>query len=414
MNLPELRRGWRYQPLKHVADVRFSSVDKHSLPEEEPVRLCNYLDVYRNEKITEGLDFMTATATKKEKHRFSLRMGDVLMTKDSEDPHDIGVPALVAEALRDVICGYHLALLRPDEKVLFGPFLQRALAAPGIRDQFFSKAVGVTRFALGLSEIGDSVIPLPALDVQRAIAAFLDRKTAAIDALIAKKERLIGLLQEKRQALITSRVLPPTEARWDPTRLGWLLREVRTPVHVEPTATYAEIGVRSHGKGTFHKEPLTGSQLDEKKVFWVVPGALVFNIVFAWERAVAIVTEQDRGRIASHRFPMYVPVADSCDVRFIRFLLLSDFGRFLLDRNSPGAAGRNKTLDRWSLMREEILIPPLAVQRQVADSIERDTAATVALSEKLLLQIQRLKDYRQSLISAAVTGKLDIPIEDAA
>lgn len=414
MNLPDLREGWRYQPLKHVADVRFSSVNKIAVDGEAPVLLCNYLDVYRNERITSSLDFMSATATQKEIKRFTLADGDVLLTKDSEDPLDIGVPALVAGPLSGVLCGYHLALLRPHGQTMSGGYLQRALSASGIRDQFFSRAVGVTRFGLGTSEIGDSLVPVPPMPEQLAIAAFLDRKTTAIDALIAKKERLIELLQEKRQALITSRVLPAAGAGWVKTRLGWLLREVHRPVHVESSATYAEIGVRSHGKGTFHKEPLTGSQLEEKKVFWVVPGALVFNIVFAWERAVAIVGEEDRGRIASHRFPLYVPVSDSCDVRFIRFLLLSDFGRYLLDRNSPGAAGRNKTLDRWSLMREEIQVPALAVQRQVADSIERDTAAAVVLSGKLFLQIQRLKEYRQALISAAVTGKIDIPAEDAA
>jgi len=77
-----------------------------------PVRLCNYSNVYKNEIITDKIHFMKATATTSEIHQFKLRIGDVLITKDSESWTDIGVPALCKYENDDFICGYHLAIIR--------------------------------------------------------------------------------------------------------------------------------------------------------------------------------------------------------------------------------------------------------------------------------------------------------------
>jgi type I restriction enzyme R subunit len=97
---PEYRESgvpisWELRRLRHVLDMRVSNVDKHAKDGEEPIRLCNYVDVYKNERITERLSFMRATASPEEISRFHLQTGDVIITKDSEDWTDIGVPAYV-------------------------------------------------------------------------------------------------------------------------------------------------------------------------------------------------------------------------------------------------------------------------------------------------------------------------------
>ena len=191
--------------LKVVAAVQLSNVDKHSEEGQVPVKLCNYVDVYYNDVITAELDFMNATATPDQVRRFLLRMGDVLITKDSESWNDIAVPAVVGEDLSDVLCGYHLAHITPGPDV-DGRFLARQFAAIGARDQFHVAANGITRFGLGGNAIRSSLFAIPPIDEQRAIVAFLDRETAKIDALVARKERLIELLQEKRTAIITRAV----------------------------------------------------------------------------------------------------------------------------------------------------------------------------------------------------------------
>lgn len=309
----------------------------------------------------------------------------------------------------DATISQHLAYLRPIGSIR-PRFLWRQLQAiySWLRDE--SSGVGSTRAALTCEFLRTVAIVIPPIVEQEGISDVLDLKTAAVDNLLAKKEQMMMLLGEQRQAFITERVTPdhPNTRDWKRSRLAWVIREVQRPVVVEPEVRYAEIGVRSHGRGTFHKDPVFGWELEEKKVYWVEPGDLVFNIVFAWERAVAIIQEVDRGRIASHRFPTYRAVGDAANMRFLRYLFMSDYGRFLLDQNSPGAAGRNRTLDRSSLLKEEVYLPDVAAQRSIADDLDNALRLIDRSSAALEEQIARLREYRQVLITAAVTGKLDV------
>ncbi len=194
------------KPLRAVSDCVVSNVDKFPVEGELPVRLCNYSDVYNNEFISQRIEFMACTATKEEIRKFGLRVDDVIITKDSESWDDIGIPALVVETAEDLVCGYHLALLRPHEAALSGRFLLRCLQAKVLRLQLELAANGVTRFGLPKSDIGAMRLPVPPLEQQRAIADYLDRKTARIDALIAAIERTIALIEERRSALIAAAV----------------------------------------------------------------------------------------------------------------------------------------------------------------------------------------------------------------
>src|SRR5439155_1219091 len=90
-------------------------------------------------------------------------------------------------------------------------------------------------------------------------------------------------------------------------RLGDVMEKVAEPVTPVDDELYRQIGVRSHGKGLFHKPAVTGASLGSKRVFRVVSGCLTLNIIFAWERALGLITEREAGMIASHRFPMFRP-----------------------------------------------------------------------------------------------------------
>ena len=196
--------------LKHLASIAVSNVDKKTVSDERSVRLCNYTDVYYNERITAELPFMEATASADQIESFGLRADDVLLTKDSETPDDIAVPAYVVADLPDVVCGYHLALLRPSQEV-DGRYLFWALASRSSREQFSASANGITRFGLRYDSFGEVLVPLPPIATQRAIADYLDGETARIDALIQRIESQTSLLQEHRQALITAAVTGEVE-----------------------------------------------------------------------------------------------------------------------------------------------------------------------------------------------------------
>jgi type I restriction enzyme, S subunit len=180
-------------------------VDKKSRPGEQAVRLCNYLDVYKDERIRAGMEFMEATADSREIERYSLRRGDVIITKDSESPHDIGVPALVEEVVSSLICGYHLAVLRATE-ALIPEYLFRLFQTPYIRSYLATKAQGVTRFGLSQNAITRCWVPLPDVPEQKAIVAHINREADKIDSVLSKYEKEIGILTEYRAALISCAV----------------------------------------------------------------------------------------------------------------------------------------------------------------------------------------------------------------
>lgn len=203
---------WEVRRLRTVVEMRVSNVDKHSRGGEKPVRLCNYVDVYKHDKIRADMNFMRATASDEEIERFRLQPGDVLITKDSEMWNDIAVPALVETSAPDLISGYHLALLRP-RQVIQGAFLFRAIQSPGIACQFHVEANGVTRFGLSHDAIKSTLVPLPPLPEQTAIVEYLDAQTAKLDAAIAAARREIELLREYGTRLIADVVTGKLDVR---------------------------------------------------------------------------------------------------------------------------------------------------------------------------------------------------------
>ena len=199
--LGQIPDGWEVKKLKYVADSRPSNIDKKSKDEEEAVLLCNYVDVYKNEFISSQLAFMTATTSQEQKEKFLLQKGDVLVTKDSETPDDIAIPALVVENFDNVVCGYHLTHIKP--KKIMGSYLFRYFQTKYLSSYFEVSANGVTRYGLGVDKIGSALILNPPLEEQIAIVRHIETETARIDAKIAKTQRIIELQKEYRTALIS-------------------------------------------------------------------------------------------------------------------------------------------------------------------------------------------------------------------
>ena len=191
---------WTTAALGDLVDLRLSSVDKKSEPDETPVLLCNYTDVYRNRLIHSDLDFMRATATEREIEKCALQTGDVVITKDSEQYDDIGVPALVRDDAPDLVCGYHLAILRPRTEIVEGAYLFHALNTREVQHQFHAYANGVTRFGLRKADIERVQIPVPPLGEQRRIAGAL----GGLDDKIELNRRMGRTLEQVARALFRS------------------------------------------------------------------------------------------------------------------------------------------------------------------------------------------------------------------
>ena len=173
---------WRKVTLEDACEIIVSPVDKKTVDGELPVKLCNYTDVYYNNTIDSKIDFMTATAKPLEIEKFSLIEGDVIITKDSETPDDIGVPAYVKESIDNLLCGYHLAILRP-KKHTIGEYVCYVLISPRVKYDFYRFANGITRFGLTMESYQKIKISLPLLPEQKRIVNLLDTARKEVEVL---------------------------------------------------------------------------------------------------------------------------------------------------------------------------------------------------------------------------------------
>ena len=175
---------------------------------------------------------------------------------------------------------------------------------------------------------------------------------------------------------------------WETKTLGQVLQRVSNAVNVENDIQYQQIGIRSHGKGLFYKEKVSGAELGNKSVFWIEPDCFILNIVFAWEQAIGKTTKNEIGMIASHRFPMYKP--QGIDIDYLVFYFLTKRGNTLLELASPGGAGRNKTLGQENFLNSKVILPPLPEQKKIAEIISTQDKL-IELQEKKIEQLKELK-----------------------
>jgi type I restriction enzyme S subunit len=167
---------------------------------------------------------MEASADKREIGRFQILPNDVLVTKDSETPDDIAIPALVSEKLPGVLCGYHLAMIRPRSAQIYGPYLYWLHASKEFRAHYEANAVGVTRFGLSQYRFKSIFIPLPPQHEQERIAVYLDASCAAIDAAVAAKRKQIETLDGLAATVINNAVTHGlnASAKMRPSGMDWL------------------------------------------------------------------------------------------------------------------------------------------------------------------------------------------------
>ncbi len=418
---------WPVQRLKFVASVMPSNVDKLTDPDHVPVRLCNYVDVYKNDQITGDMEFMPASATPAQIARFALRGGDVLITKDSETPDDIAVPAYVDSSAAGVICGYHLALLRPIAGRTIGRYLFWAICSRPVSSAFSARAQGITRFGLTVGAMGDVPIPLPPPAEQRAIADFLDRETAKIDALIATQERLIALLDEKRQATITHAVtkgLDPN-APMKESGIEWLgeVPEGWERLRLKRVLCSSDYGISDaldapDGVAVLRMSNIKGGQvvIDDLKYVSSVPGRLLLNsndLLFNRTNSIDLVGQVGMMRqILDHdiSFASYlVRLRTTIRARPAYLSYLLNHPELLrLVRSMAFAAIGQANLNPTRYAEIVLLLPAVAEQEAIVAYLDGETAKIDDLAAKAAQAIECLEERRAALITAAVTGQIDV------
>jgi type I restriction enzyme S subunit len=141
---------------------------------------------------------MHATANSKEIEKFSVKKGDVIVTKDSETPDDIGIPSYVQDEIPNLVCGYHLSMIRPNESILSGDYLAYYLRLDKVKRYFAQSAGGSTRFGLGNKSIEETKISFPVISEQKKIAAIL----TSVDEVIENTQAQIAKLEDLKRAMM--------------------------------------------------------------------------------------------------------------------------------------------------------------------------------------------------------------------
>lgn len=265
---------------------------------------------------------------------------------------------------------------------------------------FYSMGGGL-RQSMKFSDMKRLEVLSPPLKEQTQIARFLDHETARMDALIAEQERLIELLKEKRRSLVLSTV---NDTSLPEIRIAELVEVIQRPVRQLEGVEYVPLGLFNRDRGLFHREPREKQDMGESDFFWVKEGDLILSGQFAWEGAVAMAQETENKTVVSHRFPILKGKKGILRTEFLYSLLTTKHGDFLLNENSRGAAGRNRPLNLSLLLKEKIRVPSMLLQDEVAQLVNKEQL----LIKEIEFSIELVKERRSALISAAVTGKIDV------
>lgn len=320
---------------------------------------------------------------------------------------------------RGIITSAYVAV-RPED--IDSAFLNYLMRAYDVQKVFYSMGGGM-RQSLGFDDLRRLPIVAPDKGEQRTIATYLDRETGRIDGLIEKKTRFIELLKEKRAAVITHAVtkgidrdapmkdsgvdwLGRVPAHWDVLRIAALFREVSRPADPALPVLSVSIhdGVTDGELADEDRDRKVALSEDRTKYQGVAPGDLVYNMMRAWQGAFGAVTV--KGLVS----PAYVVAAPVTTFRtkFIEHLLHTKSAAEEIRRFSRGIADFRMRL-YWDHFRAlKVCLPPLEEQDRILSEIDTETARIDGLISLTDRSIDLLREKRAALITAAVTGTIDV------
>ena len=397
-------------PIRHLADVRISNVDKKEKDDEVPVRLINYLDVYYGDRIVPELQLMAATASRSQIKAFTLNPGDVVITKDSESADDIGVPAFVERAASDMVCGYHLAILRPKPRRIDGRFLYWAINSDGVRNQMASRATGVTRFGLRTDAINQIKLHVPSHSVQRNIANYLDIETARIDAIISKKHQLIRLFEERRTLLAEESLA--ILRKYEPlVPLKYLVCESDLRYGTGPISTMLSVSIHqgvTPRSTIFDKQSRADNLSRYKKCN---PGDIVVNRMRAFQGGVGVVGQTG---VVSPDYTV-LRIGSRVSPKYLHYVMRSSWFVSEMTRRLRGIGAtdqgqvRTPRINFTDLGLIIVPVPPREKQEELSFDLANQEAHLTQAVDLQTKQIALLAERRQTLITAVVTGEMPVP-----
>jgi type I restriction enzyme S subunit len=316
----------------------------------------------------------------------------------------------------------HVCIIRSNKLRILPAYLSGVMQSAHVQGQIFSGENGSSREGLTFEQIGSFEIPIPSLMEQTAIVDYLGRETARLDALVEAKERVLGLLAEKRRALITRAVTRGLNDRISPVmRLKFLLDCIDTgftPKSHNVAAQEGQCGVLKSGcvnGGIFNsgENKLLADEVEPPPEWEIRPGDVLMSRASGSTEligSVALVREQPVAKLylSDKTFRLRVNIS-KCEPEFLVFAMGSTFLRNQIEQGIRGAEGLANNIAQSDI--REFLMPVLTPieQRAIVSYIAAETAKLDGLWAATERTIALLKERRAALIAAAVTGQIDAP-----
>lgn len=415
-----LPSDWSVAPLKYVVDVNPETLSENTDPEWR----MEYADISsvslgRGIMRTQEISFEHAPSRAKRK----VRSGDTLVSTVRTYLRAI---TLVHEPPENLIASTGFAVLRP-KPVLHPNFLGYFATSDCFVSAVVADSVGVSYPATNALDIIRFPISFPGIRLQQKIVDFLDRRTLEIDALIAKKRRLLDLLAEKRSTLITRAVTKGInpETPMKASGVEWL-GEIPAHWHecqLRRTWRTCDYGLSDSIRNDYGVPVLRMSCIADGRIDVTQAGLtenvkedlllekddLLFNRTNSLDQIAKIgrIDFEPDYAISFASYLVRIRVNELVSPEYLVYLLnSSQFLRFARACAIPAIGQANLNPSRYGSIR--IPLPPLDEQNEIVEAIEKEKAATLPLEDKITHSIAVLKEERSTLITSAVTGQIRV------
>ena len=423
--LGEVPEHWEVKRLKFLVSqpLQYGANDEGVLGEPGLPRYVRITDIKKDGTLREDTFKSLPEGTFRP---YLLRQADILLARSGAT---VGKTFLYQTSWGRVAYAGYLIRARIDERKAVPLYVYYFTRSRAYWNWVGSSFIQATIQNISAEKYANLLIPLPDVQQQQAIAAFLDRETARIDAFIAKKQRLIELLKEKRPALITQAVtkgLDPSVPMKDSgfewlggIPEGWEVVPFKHAISFQEGPGIMASDFTEQGVPLLRIRNLNGEYvdlngcnfLDPEKVNtrWFHFKLMAGDILISCSASTGIVSEVDKkseGSIAYTGIIRLTPRNRFTIKTYIKYLVVSSFYLEQIDLMKSGS-----TIQHYGpthLRQVVLVLPPLPEQHAIATFLDRETARIDALVAKVEEAIAKLQEYRTALITAAVTGKIDV------
>ncbi len=395
--LGKIPKGWESSKLRNV--LRSNIVDgPHETPKyvDDGIPFISVDSIEDNEKV--NLDvvkkFITDEQYAEYNKKTKLTKGDILFTKAAS----IGRVAIVDD--RKFMTWSPLAIIKPNAKEIDFKYLYYVLKSNKFVESVVNNCSFNTQLNIGMKVLEKSIIAAPdSIEEQEKIVRYLDKKTSYIDQIVEKKEKQIELLREE---IISIAQNEQENGKGELMNIGNLVNLYQDKIKIDDYTEYITLGLYNRGRGIFHKDTLLGKDIGDSDFLKVKPRDLIISGQFAWEGAVALASVHESDCVVSHRYHLLKDGVIKTE--YLLALLMTKFGDHILNESSRGSAGRNRPLNIKILLKEKIRVPSKEAETKIKSLLIKMNSA----QDNIKKSINLLEEYKSSLISNVVTGKIKI------